>query len=293
MSTRQWTKKSSEKYIKEGFTKNSKNSYTISKEVGVDNMAQVAKDFNEMSSVEKWQHFLRRRYQEVENCYYPLIDELVQKLIDLDEVNAKNIPDLILHQFAFIKEWQNGDIPSSHVLIILKSMDMNKVALMQLTRRLDNFMNSQANNSAKDYIIPCRAILVEKCAPLYSRYLLFLVKYFSKLVEIDKAQEKITWIEKFTNIDNKTTTSIADYSLNQVMRQLDSQIVPFSQTKHAVGDNIICIDEDMAKGAFSVHWLFAPKCYIDFLKKEFNIKDVMDLDKEASYIKRLIEGYVK
>ena len=251
--------------------------------------------FANMSKIQKWQHFLRRKFQETENSYYPIIDDLTQKLADLElHTRSGNLkfPDFDIHQFSFIKDWQNGDKSSRQVYSILKTMNMQSVAEAQLTRRLDHYMHNRENTVIGDYVKPCKELILAKSVPLYFKYLDMLVRYFEKLVEIDQAQEKVTWIEQMHNNDGTIAKKIEDLPLNQVIRQLDYQVIPFNGSRYYVGENIIVLDEEMAKGAYAIHWLFAPKGYIDELKRRFKVKDYMDIEQESAYIQRLIGAYV-
>lgn len=249
--------------------------------------------FSEMTIVERWQHYLRRKFQLLENVYYPIVDDLAQKLSDLDGVDPKSVPDFDIHQFSFIREWQDGDLTSQHVLTILNTLNMEKVATTQLTRRLTNYIFNKQNTIASDYVLPCREMILTRAVPIYILYLEMLRKYFTKLVEVDQAQEKITWIEQMHNSDQSVSMKADDLTLNQVIRQLDHQVIPFNSTRYTVGDNLICLDEEMARGAYAIHWICAPKAYIDELKKQFKITDVMDIAQEADYIKKIIGVYIK
>lgn len=256
-------------------------------------MVYSSKQFTDMTKIEKYQHFLRRKFQELENSYYPLVDDLTQKLHDIDGINKKRIPDLDIHQFSFIKEWQNGDVSSSYVLAILKTLNIHQVADTQLTRRLSNYISSRNPGVIHDYVLPCRAIIAEKSVPLYAKYLEMLVKYFEKLVEIDQTQEPVTWIEQTFIPKEETKMKVEDLTLNQVIRQLDCQVIPFNHTRYYVGDNVICLDEELSKGGYSIHWIFAPKAYIDELKSYFDVTDAMDLKSESEYIKRIVGAALK
>ena len=252
-------------------------------------------DFSDMTKLQKWQHFLRRKFQETENSYYPIIDELTQKLHDLELHTTSGplkMPDFDIHQFTFIKDWQDGDKSSRQVYSILKTMNMQVVAETSLIRRLDHYMENHKAGRVADYVLPVKALILKHSVPLYVRYLDMLVRYFAKLAETDMAQEKITWIEQSHNSGSTITKTIQDLSINQAIRQLDYQVIPFNNHRYSVGNNLICLDENLAKGAHAVHWLFAPKAYIDELKKQFKIADVMDLVQESAYIQKLIGEYI-
>ncbi len=291
-----WTKRFFEGFSSYKFTKSLKPLPDTSNKVGpMSTLSSSNLSFEKMSKIQKWQHFLRRKFQETENSYYPIIDDLVQKLSGVEEIKASgysNLPDFDIHQFTFIKDWQQGEKSSRQVYSILKTMDMQIVAETQLTRRLDNFIHNKENSLVYSYIIPCRALILQNSVPLYFKYLDMLVRYFAKLVEIDQAQEKITWLEQMHDEDGIVKRKIEDLPLNQVIRQLDHQVMPFNTSRYFVGDNIICLDEEMSRGAYAIHWLFAPKAYIDELKGQFKVTDVMDIKQEAGYISKLIGAYI-
>jgi hypothetical protein len=257
------------------------------------NISSAYKPFEFMSKLEKYQHILRRRFQEVENKYYPLVDDLCQKLSDMEGVDVKKIPDFDLYPFSFIKDWEEGDISSSHVLSILQTMNMEKTAKTTLTRRLSNYLLTNKSPTVADYVNPCVNLIMRDTFPLYVSYLNFLRSYFEKLSEIDRSQEKVTWLEQVHSKDMTVEKRIADLTLNQVIKQLEYQVTPFTTTKYFFGDNVICLDENLAKGEYCIHWIFAPKSYIDELKILFNIKDDMSIKQEANYVSNLIKAYVK
>lgn len=251
--------------------------------------------FANMTKLQKWQHFLRRKFQETENSYYPIMDEFTQKLADLEihtRTGILKMPDFDIHQFSFIKDWQIGQKSSKEVYSILKTMNVSEVAETSLTRRLDHYRANNKTQVIADYIEPVKALILKNSVPLYSSYLNMLVRYFAKLVEADMMQEKVTWIEQLHDSNAKISKKIQDMTINQVVRQLEHQVIPFNNRKYSVGKNLICLDEEMTHGAHAVHWIFAPQVYIDELKKEFKIVDVMSIDQETDYIKSLIGTYI-
>jgi len=287
------TKEYLQKLLKEILYPDFRKLSTITKEVTMmPTPISNSPDFENMTKPEKYRHFLRRRFQELENSYYAITDELTQKLADLDGVNKKLIPDLDIRSFSFIKEWQYGDISSKQVLTILKSQNPIKTAETQLTRRLTNYMIGKEGRVC-DYILPCRELIMRTSVPLYIRYLGFLQKYFEVLTEIDAAQEKITWIEQVHDKDGAIKMKAQDMPLNQAIHQIEHQVIPFNNHKYFLGKNMICLDEDMAQETTAIHYICAPQCYIEELKKMFKVKDEMDLKTDAEYIKRIIGVYVK
>jgi hypothetical protein len=258
-------------------------------------LSTKSKEFSDMTKLQKWQHFLRRRFQETENSYYPIVDELVKKLEDLQvhtRTGPHKMPDFRIHQFSFIKDWEDGDKSSREVYSILKTMDMGKVAETSLLRRLDHYMEDNKSSLVTDYILPVKALILKNSVPLYANYLNMLVRYFAKLSETDMSQEKVTWIEHIEHKSGAITKKIEDMTLNQAMRQLDTQVIPFNNKKYLVGKNIICLDEDMAKDNTAVHFIFGPAGYIDELKTQFKITDVIDIADEMDYIQGVIGAYI-
>ncbi len=250
-------------------------------------------NFSNMTKIQKYQHFLRRRFQEVENLYYPIVDDLTQKVADLTGNIKHPMPDLTLNQFTFIKDWQYGDLSSSEVAQILKTFKIDDVAKAQLTRRLNNYLLIEKNELVRSYVAPCINLITTNVAEKYESYLRLLINYFDKLVEIDKNQEQITWIEQFYDLDSSVRNRINDMPFNQAIFQLENQVIPYNGTKYYIGDNIVCLNEEAGQGAYAMHYIFAPKCYIDELKDRFKIAERMEFSKESTYLKRLIGVYVK
>lgn len=255
----------------------------------------IKQDFSNMTKIEKYQHFTRKKLQEVENLYYPLVDELEQKLADINEVPEKFIPDFTLYTFSFVKEWQAGLVNTEFVLALLKSMNFQNVAEKQLTRRLTNFIHDKETNCVKtcDYVKEVRKQLIEKAVPAYVVYLGMLTKYFEKMYEIDQLQVKVTWLEQIFHSNGEVRSSVRDLSLNQVYRDLLSNVTPNGSHKYFVGKNVVVFDEDLTEKDAAVHWLFAPQSYIEQLKKSFNVVEEMSLLEEKAYIQKIIGAYIK
>lgn len=253
-------------------------------------MVMTAPTLLNMTTVQRWQYHLGRKYKAIEQAYYPIVDELEQKLSDL---KITDLPDFDLHEFSFIKQWQNGDCNAKDVLDVLKSMKpFDQVAEARLTRKLTNYMEFKKMDILCDYMIPARALIATNAVPLYSKFLGMLETFFTKLTEMEREQMKVTWISQAHKGDEYETI-VQDITLNQTVCQLHYFIPGFNNSKYFMGDNILCLDEDQAQNAHVVHWIFAPKEYIDFLKKEFNIKDAMDILKESAYVSTMIKEYLK
>lgn len=251
-----------------------------------------ADEWQRMPIIQRYQHFMRRKFQEMENVYYPFTDELTQKLDDLGEIHPEHMPDFTLNNFTFIREWQYGDVSTSYVLGLLKGMNLQNVAEKTVCRRLRNFMLGKEKLDSYHYIKVVHDQLQVKCVPLYLKYLEMLVKYFEKMDEIDKKQVRLTWIEQTFKKDGEITSRAREITLNQMFRELDNGIIPHNDHKYVVGDNVIVFDEDQAEDTLACHWIFGPKHYIKLLKTQFKVEETMDLAQEKEYIKKLIGTYI-
>lgn len=258
-------------------------------------MNTTSTKFSDMSKIEKYQHFTRRKFQEVENMYYPYMDELESKLEDLGEVDPEMIPDFTIYQFSFLKDWQNGDVDSAYVCGLLSNMNFKDVAEKQLTRRLSNYMIGKESKCPQscDYIKTVRDVLVVKAQPLYEKYLEMLFKFFVKMDEIDQAQVRITWLEQIFRKNGEVVLQPKDITLNQAFRELDSSVIPHNDHKYMVGENLIVFDEDLGNEDLACHWIFGPKSYIKLLREQFKVTEYMSVTEEKEYIKKLIGNYVK
>lgn len=248
--------------------------------------------WKKMPIIDRYQHFLRRKFQEVENVYYPHVDELTKKLVDLAEINPEHIPDFSLHTFTFLREWECGDVTTRYVLDLLKNMNLSDCAEKTVCRRLRNFMTGKEKLDSYMYITAVHDRLKLVCVPMYLSYLEMLLKYFEKLYEIDKRQVKLTWIEQTFLKTGEVTYKATDISLNQIFKEIDSNIVPYNGNKYSVGDNILVFDEDVPDNPLACHWVFGPKEYIKLLQNKFKVTETMSLTEEKAYIKKIIRNFV-
>lgn len=235
-----------------------------------------------------YQSWLKKKYTEFEDAYWLELDELRLKVRDL----GYDMPELRLHEFAFIRDWQNGKVSSTQVHEIFQSMDLERVANVRITRRLSSFM-LQCDDVA-DYVKHVIAGLkAEKGAvELYVKYLNMLRKYFEVLARIDAEQVPITWLEQELpeTATGQMRTRIQDMPLNQFIHFMDAFIIGSIQGTYSVGDNIVVFDESHDNGRM-IHWVFAPKTYIDILKTLYKVKEALEFEQEKAYIVKLIEGY--
>lgn len=251
-------------------------------------------EWTHMSIVGRYQHFTRRKFQEMENIYYRHTDDLTQKLEDLGEIDSAFIPNFTLHTFSFLKEWQHGDVNTDYALSLLKGFDLPSVAEKTICRRLQNFMHGKEKSAPQsyEYIKAVHDRLLVHCVPLYLKYLEMLVKYFEKMKSIDQTQIRLTWIERIYQNNGEVSTRAKEVTLNQMYREIDSNILPHNDHRYVVGDNIVVFDEDLANEDLACHWVFGPKEYIKILKDRFKITESMSVLDEKDYIKKLIGTYI-
>ena len=251
-------------------------------------------DFSKLTLMEKWQYLLQKKFNQVELAYYPIIDNLTQKLSDLDTIDKKLIPDFTIEEFSFIKQWQNGEVDSKYVFDILRlqEKDFEKIAIAKITRRLSNYILHKENSTAIEYVKTVRDKLLVTTVPVYRTYLDMLLKYFRKAVEIDTPQEKMTWIEQIFKSDGTSATRIWDYTFNQTVRQIDTYVLGYNEYRYSVGSNMVAFDEDLTGGVRAIHWICGPTGYINELKNQFKVTKSMDMLEEKEYIKRIIGAFI-
>ena len=242
--------------------------------------------------IQRYQHFMRRKFQEMENIYYPMIDDLIHKLDDLGEISPEHIPNFNLHMFTFIKEWQAGDVSTEYVLGLLRGMNIESVAEKTICRRLRNFMYGKDKLDSFNYIKAVHDNLQVKCVPLYAKYLELLVKYFEKMHEIDQKQIRLTWIEQIFKKNGEVSTRSREITLNQLYKEIDNYIIPHNDHRYGVGDNVVVFDEDLSDDDLACHWIFGPKQYIKLIKEQFRVTETMNLIEEKAYIQKLIGTYL-
>ncbi len=244
---------------------------------------------NYTNILERYQGFLKRKFNEVEDVYYSEVDELTQKLGDLDS-KFEDV-DFNLKNFSFIKEWEEGLVDSKYVYNIVRSWDAEEIAHTSMTRRMNNFMFKYEDTA--DYVKYTLAQVKEKALPLYIKYIEMLKKFFEKAADCDSKQEKITWITITAFKDNTTTNYAYDFTLNQTIRQLERHVIDYADQLFYMGNNAVCFNESPdTSGIIRSHWLFAPQNYINFLKSTYKIREALDLKDDAAYVKNMIAEHI-
>lgn len=238
--------------------------------------------------IENFQTMLQKKFSAVEEKYYAVVDELEQKLDDIDE---EDIPEFTLRNFTFLHQWEAGLISSRAVYDILKDWEPEEVAYLSLIRKLNNYMFAKEKHA--DLMKGVIALVKEQALPEHVKYVNHLINFFAHAAELDSKQIPISWVTVRaapTGLD----TSCIDMPLNQLIRQLNYGILTSVNQKFYLEDNIICLNERMTKSSvLKSNWIFAPKSYINELKSIYNISEQLDPADDISYIKKLIGEYAK
>ena len=261
----------------------------------MDNSTVIStEEWQTMPIISRYRLWTRKKYEFVEKSYYPIIDELQQKIADLGEVDEKHIPDLNLHMFSFIKEWQEGLKDTQYVLSILKGMTFETVAKTHLTRRLTNFMIGKEQTCPKtcEYIRFSLEQITMKTIPHYIAYLNFLTIFFHKMDEIDSTQVPLTWLEQVHRYNGDVQKIAKEVTLNQAFREIKTHVVKRNNHKYFMGKNLVVFNEEMAHHDEALHFIFGPESYINELKTLFQVVEHIPISEEKEYIKKLIKDYV-
>lgn len=248
---------------------------------------------NSTSNLRRYQELMGKKFKESEGAYYTVIDDLTQKLGDLDECGGgADVPDFMLKRFPFIYEWENGEISAAQALHRLKQMDPEEVAHKHLTRALTNYMFK--DNRAAEYIKGILPDIKTNIVPTYKRYLELLTRYFQKMADEDAKQVPVSWLEVSIQKDDSFRTNLTDMPVNQVINYLDTYFLrDIVKNGYFFGNNVIVIDEDWpnAAGQRTTHWLFMPTAYAGLLKSLYDINNVLDLETDREYINGIIKEY--
>jgi hypothetical protein len=241
-----------------------------------------------INGLRRTQEFMKKKYLSAEAKYCDIIDDLTEKLNDMD---IKDTPDLSFKGFDFIEDWENGTVSSAHVNSILEKINPTEVAHKQITRRLTSYMFQ--NEQSAEYIKGLLPLLKTTVCPVYESYLKFMKIYFRKVASLDAEQELVTWLEVVVDKDNSLATYIRDVTLNQVIRQLDAYFLNDLDDSYFFNKNVIAIHENVGRGERTTHWLFAPNAYIEKLKEMYDIDKELDIEGDESYIRALVKEFAK
>lgn len=237
--------------------------------------------------VQRWQYTLASRYEQILDNYNNLIDDLVEKLKDLEFSGP--MPDLELTEFSFISEFEIGNITAKEVVNRFKKMNnLEDVASRKLTKKLYKFIEKNDGHCVSFFKYTLQEIK-DKILPDYARYLKMLSMLFQKMSTIDDQQVKLSWLMvDFEN--NQVNKNIFDLTLNQTIRQI--AFYCRTSTKFSIGENILTFDVSYDENCRQVHYIFGPRYYIKFLKEHFNVIKDSSLSEDREYISNLIRDYI-
>jgi hypothetical protein len=247
---------------------------------------------NSTSNLIRFRDLMTKKFKESEGLYYTHIDDLVEKLADIDIGQTLEQPDFELNQFPFLLDWEFGHISSQEVCESLQHLKPAEVAHKHLTRKLTNYM--MKNDEAREYIKSILPDIKERICPIYTRYIELLQTYFSKLAFEDARQVPMTWLEVTVKPDNSMTTRIDDMPFNQVLNYIDTYFIhDIDQTGFFLGKNIFVIHEtgEPTHGAYTTHWIFGPESYVDMTKHLYDVTNELDLETDGAYINGLIKEF--
>lgn len=246
---------------------------------------------NSTSNLRRYQELMAKKFKESEGAYYTVIDDLTQKLGDID-LQGQAVPGFELYGFPFITDWEHGWISATSVHQRLMLMKPEEVAHKHLTRRLTSYMFQ--NDMAAEYIKGILPDIKTRICPIYKKYMEMLTEYFRKLSVEDAKQIPLTWLEVHHQKDGSLTTSLKDMPINQAVNHLDTYFLnEITKEGYWFGTNVIVIDEDFptVHGDRTTHWLFAPTAYTHMLKTMYDVVNELDLETNGKYIHGLIKEY--
>lgn len=231
---------------------------------------------------------IRNRYLQVDARFYDIVDELGEKVYDLNPRTKFEVK--LKHSYKFLDEWENGDVSSAYVLDILKTWDIEDVANLSVIRPLNNFM--YAHDEFAEHVKGTIAQIRSEIIPMYKMYLERMIKFFEMASKVDARQIPVTWLEVTSEVDGSIKTKCDELTLNQVVRQIDAYVLKYIDHKMFLENNMVCISEVPHGGVQRSHWIFAPEAYVNFLKKTYDINESLDTDGDVAYVKKIIGEYV-
>lgn len=235
-----------------------------------------------------FQRHLMKKFADIETAYYLQIDELTQKLGDMDLATDIKIPDFTMQEFSFITQWEQGLMSSGEVCDIFEVMDIHQASKSKLTKRLINFMMD--NDSLADYIKPVIAGIENDCMENMEKYLVMMQRYFVRMDTVDQSQIEISWVEQIFD-DGEVLMKHHDMPLNQAIKHIETFILKDLNQKFYIQDQIIVFDEDLGHDDRIIHWIFAPRTYIELMKVIFEIRETLTDEDSVVYLKKLMGNF--
>jgi hypothetical protein len=231
-----------------------------------------------------YQRWLKDKYRVIETIYYQHVDELTQYIADLDLPGVKH-KDFTLTEYSFIKEWEKGMISSAKVYSIMQMANIEQAAKAKITKPLENYMFTY--DILTEHIKPTIAKLDAECVDLMIEYLTMMKRTFKKMAELDREQIKVTWLQQFFRKNKADEILTQEMPLNQTIHHLATYVYPTSGQRFHLGDQIVVFDEEIGEEDRAIHWIFAPRQYIELLRVLFNIKEDLGKD-EIEFLRNLI-----
>jgi len=232
-----------------------------------------------------YQRWLQNKFKSIERVYYAHVDELTQQIGDLDLPGVKT-DDFTLREFSFISEWENGMIPSSKVYDVMQMMNVEQAAKSKITKRLQNYMFKYDVLTEK--IKPIIADLDADCVPLMMEYIVMMRRMFKKMAEVDNQQIQISWVQQFFKKDKNDELVSEEMTLNQTIHHIATYIHRTAGQRFHLNNQIIVFDEEIGTDDRAIHWIFAPRQYIELIRVLFNVREDLGKD-EIEFLKNLIK----
>lgn len=247
--------------------------------------------YNQRLSI--YQRWLKEKFQQIESLYYDEIDELTQYISDLDlpgvpkDKNGSLLEDFTLQEYSFVKDWEDGMISSRRAYEIMsKITDLRQAAQAKITKRLSHYMHNY--DVLREYIKPTISELNGECVKQMMEYLEMLRRVFKKMAEIDDNQIQVTWVQQFFKKDKPDELIYQEMSLNQSIHHISAFIHKTSGQRFFLKDQIVVFDEEIGFDDRAIHWLFAPRQYIELIRVLFNVKEKLG-DEEIEFLKNIIK----
>lgn len=233
-----------------------------------------------------YQRWLKKKFQEIENVYYAQVDELTRFIHDLELPEDIQPMDFTLSQYQFVQDWEDGLIPSAEVYRIMCVMDIENAAKNKIIKRLANYATN--NEVLAKYFKPTIEELNKDCMDMMVEYLTMMKRAFKKMAEIDDSQIRVTWVQQFFKKDQPDELVHEEMTLNQTIHHIASFIDKTAGQRFHLKDQIIVFDEEIGHEDRAVHWLFAPRQYIELIRVLFRVKESLG-DDEIEFLKNLIK----
>lgn len=232
-----------------------------------------------------YQKWLKKKFQAIEALYYLHVDELTQTLGDADLPGVKP-EDFTLTEYTFITQWEDGLISSAKVYEIMCMMNDEAAAKAKITKKLQNYMFKYEEVS--NHVKPVIAALDAECVELMMEYLNMMRRFFKKMTEVDDQQMMVSWVQQFFKQKTGPEIVTEEMTLNQTIKHIEAFIDESAEQRFYLEDQVIVFHEDVGVDDQAIHWIFAPRKYIELLRVLFNIKEKLGKD-EIEFLKGVMK----